>query len=57
MHFTTCCNYKKLLFEDGTEWEFCGMCLEEAEYYEADEPREEHKTASDMHGFNFDPSK
>ena len=50
MEFTKCCNYGKLFFEDGTEWEFCGMCLESPEYYEADEPKDNPKIPSVWNG-------
>jgi|TARA_R110002020_G_scaffold188167_11_gene386855 hypothetical protein len=47
--YTKCCNYRKLVFEDtNEEWSFCGMCLEPAEHYAADEPRDKVKTPSDM---------
>ena len=42
--YSECCNYPKLFKHiDGSyeEWEFCGMCLDCAEYYEADEPRKD----------------
>ena len=49
--YSECCHYPKLFKHiDGgyEEWEFCGMCLNCAEFYEADEPKGVEKSPNDF---------
>ena len=49
--YSECCHYPalyKIIDNVHDRWDFCGMWLRDAEFYEADEPKDKQKKVGDL---------